>query len=153
MLRKHRRNSPGLPRYQFLRPWLFSTAEARLELLDSAGFGVGMGLSVLTQADYDASWRHSRSGREGASLQPPTQRPAGALLAGRSPYCGPREGGSTAERARASRSALQEARARSRGSSRSEHDAATERTRSGGVAGLPQTSQNVTRVSSPAWRY
>ena len=52
---RHRRNSPGLPRDQFPRPWLFSTAEARLELMDSAGFWVGMGLSLPTRADYDAS--------------------------------------------------------------------------------------------------
>jgi hypothetical protein len=37
-----------------------------LELLDSAWFWVGMGLSLPTRAGYGASRRHSRSGREGA---------------------------------------------------------------------------------------
>ena len=55
-------------------------------------------------------------------------------------------GGVAAERARAGGSAVQEARARSRGCLCSKHDAATERTRSGNVAGLPQMSQNVTRL-------
>ena len=34
--------------------------QGRLELLDSAGFGVGMGLSLPTLVDYDDSWRQSR---------------------------------------------------------------------------------------------
>ena len=51
-----------------------------------------------------------------------------------------------AKRAHVGGSAIQEARACSRGCSRSEHDAATETTRSGDVAGLPQTPQNVTHL-------
>jgi len=61
------------------------------------------------------------------------------------PIAGPERGGSVAERARAGGSAIREARARSRGCSCSKHDAATERTRSSDVAGLPQMSQNVMR--------
>ena len=34
---------------------------------------------------------------------------------------------------------------------RSGHDAAAERTRSGGDAELPQTPQNVTQVATSAW--
>jgi len=70
-----------------------------------------------------------------------------------SPLRGQERGESTAERARATGSTIREARERSRGSSRSEHDAAAVRARSGGVSGLPQTSPNVTRVTSPARRY
>ena len=115
-----------------------------------------MGLSLPARAGYDASRRHSRSGREGASLPAPDPKPrwspagrAQPFRRGAVPSRGQERGESTAERARASGSAIREARERSRGSSRSEHDAATERARSGGVAGLPQTSPNVTRVTTP----
>ena len=64
---------------------------------------------------------------------------------GADPHYGVIGGRGAAERARADGSAIRAARVRSRGSSRSEHDAATKRIRSGYVAGLPQTPQNVTR--------
>ena len=63
-------------------------------------------------------------GREDASHEPPTQSPAGAHRA-QTPMRGQRKGGA-AERARAGRSEVREARARSRGNSRSEHNAAAE---------------------------
>ena len=95
-------------------------------------------------------------GRFPAAADPkPRWSPAGRAQPcrrGAVPLRGQERGKSTAERARASGSAIREARGRSRGSSRSEHDAATERARSGGVAGLPQTSPNVTRVTPPARR-
>ena len=47
-----------------------------LESLDSQlGFGGWIGLSLPARAGYDASGRHSRLGREGASLQPPNPKP------------------------------------------------------------------------------
>ena len=95
-------------------------------------------------------------GRFPAAADPkPRWSPAGRAQPcrrGAVPLRGQERGKSTAERARASGSAIREARGRSRGSSRSEHDAATERARSGGVAGLPQTSPNVTRVTTPVRR-
>jgi len=95
-------------------------------------------------------------GRFPAAADPkPRWSPAGRAQPcrrGAVPLRGQERGKSTAERARASGSAIREARGRSRGSSRSEHDAATVRARSGGVAGLPQTSPNVTRVTPPARR-
>ena len=114
-------------------------------------FGVGMGFGLPARAGYDAS-RHSQPPREGGRF-PPAAEPKAPLepcWQGAVPIAGPERGESTAERARASGSAIREARARSRASSRSECDAATERTCSGGVAGLPQTPQNAMCVSSPA---
>ena len=111
-----------------------------LELLDSAGFWVDSGLSLPAQANHDARLASWLLGRGGASYQPPTQGPAGARRA-QSQSRGQRGGGSAAERTRASGSAIREARACSRGCLRGEHYGATVRTRSGDLAGPPQTSQ------------
>ena len=99
-------------------------------MLDSAGFWVGIGLSLPTRADYDARLAPWPLGREGASALPTSHRPKAPLAScwqGTVPIAKPERGESTAERARASGSAIREAPARSRGSSRSEYDAATEK--------------------------
>ena len=48
------------PRYRSLHRTAVSFVSC-LELLDSAGFGAGMGLSLPARAGYDASGRQSRS--------------------------------------------------------------------------------------------
>ena len=83
----HRKHPPLSPAPRPSSIAYSNTGTSRVAGL-TAGFWVGMGLSLPARADYGASGRHSRPGGEGASLQPPTQSPAGAPQAGRSPSGG-----------------------------------------------------------------